>query len=80
METQLSSRPRRTRSRHFESWVFFEGELVPYEDAAPAPKFRPSSSSTIARLATAASAATQVDCRSCISGPCAVTNLATAAG
>jgi branched-chain amino acid aminotransferase len=33
METQLSSRPRRTRSRHFESWVFFEGELVPYEDA-----------------------------------------------
>jgi branched-chain amino acid aminotransferase len=32
METQLAPRAKR-RSRHAESWVFFEGELVRYEDA-----------------------------------------------
>lgn len=32
METQLAPRVRK-RSRHAESWVFFEGELVHYEDA-----------------------------------------------
>ncbi len=32
METEVAPRTRR-RSRHADSWVFFEGEIVPYGDA-----------------------------------------------